>query len=107
MRTVENRCEKLAEPEEHLVLRPGIQRRRRLVQNQELRVTHVGPRQRHLLPLATREIHPAVEPLAQHLLVLARQPALQYRPGYDRRRLDRRIAVHQAGDDNSTLHCRP
>ena len=44
----------LGEPEEHLVLRPRVQRGGRLVQDQQLRVPHVGPGQRHLLPLAAR-----------------------------------------------------
>ena len=35
----------------------------------DLRVAHVGPRQRHLLPLAARQLDAAVEAAAEHLVV--------------------------------------
>src|SRR3989449_1011682 len=63
-------CE-LGEPQEHLILRPRVQRRRGLVQDQDLRIAHVSPPQRHLLPLAARQVDAAVEPPAQHLVVAA------------------------------------
>src|SRR5437660_2953039 len=55
-------------PLEHIVLAACIQRRRRLVQDQNLRIPQISARQSHLLPLAARKIHAAVEAPAQHLL---------------------------------------
>ena len=40
------------EAKEHLILGPRVERGRRLIQHQQLRIAHVGPRKRHLLPLA-------------------------------------------------------
>src|SRR2546427_10058708 len=65
-------CE-LGEPQEHFVLRPRVQRRRGLVEDEDLRIAHVSPAQRHLLPLAPRQADAAGEPPAQHLVVAARQ----------------------------------
>src|SRR2546430_127760 len=45
----------LREPQEHLVLRPRVERRRGLVEDQNLRIAHVSPPQRYLLPLAPRQ----------------------------------------------------
>src|SRR2546429_1804393 len=64
----------LREPQEHLVLRPRVERRRGLVEDQNLRIAHVSPPQRYLLPLAPRQVDAAVEPPAQHLVVTAREP---------------------------------
>ena len=44
-------CDELLEALEDLELRAGIKRGRRLVKNQELRIAHVGPGDRQLLPL--------------------------------------------------------
>ncbi len=53
----------------HFVLRFRVQRRRWFVQNQELGVAQIGPRKRHFLPLAAREVHASLEPSAKNLLV--------------------------------------
>src|ERR1035441_3717433 len=63
----------LGEPLEHLVLSARVQRGGRLVQNQQLRVAHVGPRQSELLPFAPGKIHAALETPAHHLVVPVRQ----------------------------------
>src|SRR5437867_3595034 len=59
----------LGEPQEHLVLGAGIERRGGLVQDQHLGVTHVRARQRHFLPLAPRQVHAACVPPAEHPVV--------------------------------------
>src|SRR5580704_5210792 len=57
------------------VLRPGIQRRGRLVENENLRVPQISARQRDLLPLAARKIGAALEPATQQLVVAVWQLA--------------------------------
>ncbi len=59
----------LSEALEHRVLRPGIERRCGFVQNQHLRVPHIRPGQRDLLPLPTRELDPMGKPPPHDLLV--------------------------------------
>src|SRR5438876_1050373 len=50
----------LAQPRKQLELGSGIQRGRRLVQDQDLRLAHERPTQRHLLPFPTAQVDPAV-----------------------------------------------
>ena len=78
IRTVEKRCEissailpvrQFRESLEHLVLGARVERRRRLVENQQLRVAQVRAGQRHLLPLAAREVHAAFEAPSEQLIV--------------------------------------
>src|SRR2546426_4137681 len=59
----------LREPQEHLVLRPRVERRGGPVEDQNLPIAHVSPPQRYLLPLAPRQVDAPVEPPAQHLVV--------------------------------------
>src|SRR5512143_3379453 len=54
---------------EHLELRARVERRRGLVQNQELRIAHVGTRDRNLLPLASGEVDAGSKALAKDLVV--------------------------------------
>src|SRR5713101_7180221 len=49
------------QPLEQVVLGLRIQRRRRFIEEQDLRVAHERPRQRDLLPLATGQVHAVVE----------------------------------------------
>ncbi len=56
---------KLREALEHLVLRSRVERRGGLVPDDHLGLAHVGARERHLLPLTTRELDPAIEPPAE------------------------------------------
>ena len=65
---------KLAKALEHLELGARVERRRRLVQDQQLGVAHVGARDRDLLPLAAGEVDAAAEALAEDLVVAVRQP---------------------------------
>jgi hypothetical protein len=84
MRTLEKRCEmrtavrraQLLEALEHLELGPGVQGGGGLIQHQQLRVAHVRPRDGDLLPLAAGQVHAGTEPLAHHLVVAVRQPAI-------------------------------
>ena len=64
----------LREPQEHFVLGARVERRGRLVEDQDLGVAHVGPAQRHLLPLAPRQLYAAVEAAAEHLVVALPEP---------------------------------
>src|SRR5216684_1977869 len=57
----------------HFELTARVKSGSRLVQNQQLRVAQISPRQRDLLPLAAGKIHSLLEAAAQHLLVGARQ----------------------------------
>ena len=84
MRTVENRCEirsdilpcvSSAKRLEHFVFGTRVERRRRLVQNQQLRIAQIGARQRDLLPFAARQVDSAFEPAAQQLIVALGQLA--------------------------------
>ena len=68
MRTVEKRCEistavlpsaQLLEALEHLELGARVERGGRLVEDQHLRVAHVGARDGDLLPLAAGEVDAA------------------------------------------------
>src|SRR5579859_7125726 len=58
-----------SEPLKQFVLRLRVQRRGRLVQNDDPCFTHERSGERNLLPLATRQIEALVEPLAQHGVV--------------------------------------
>src|SRR5260370_11534656 len=62
------------QPLEQVVLGLRIQRRRWFVEEQDLRVAHERSRERDLLPLATRQVHPVVEPLAQRGVVAVGKP---------------------------------
>ena len=81
----------LVEPDEHFVLRPRVERRSRLVQDEQLRRAHVGARERDLLPLPTREIHTVVEPPAEHLSVAVRETWQETRRQRPVRRVHQRI----------------
>ena len=52
-----------------------IERRRRLIKNQQLCVTQVGASQRNFLPFSSGKIYPLFEAPAQHLIIDPRQPA--------------------------------
>ena len=87
IRTVEKRCEMMTamrpatssrKAHEDLVLGARVERRRRLVEDEHLRVAHVGAGERDLLPLAAREIDAALEAAAEHLPI-ARAEARQQR----------------------------
>ena len=56
------------------VLAKGIQCRRGLVENENLRVTHEGAGNREVLPLASGEIDALVEGLAENRFVAVGQP---------------------------------
>src|SRR5690242_4979059 len=58
---------------EHFELRARVERRRRLVEDQQLRVAHVGARNGDLLPFATRKIDAAAKTLADDLIVAVGQ----------------------------------
>ena len=82
MRTLEKRWEmrtavlpsrQLLEALEHLELGPRVEGRGGLVQDQELRVAHVGARDGDLLPLAAGEVDAGLEALADHLVVAGGQ----------------------------------
>src|SRR5581483_1597760 len=57
----------------YLVLAAGVERSRRLIENQQLCLTKVSPGQGNFLPLSSREIHPAIKSPAEHLIVMMRQ----------------------------------
>ena len=78
MRTLEKRCEistavlpcaQFLEALEHLELGARIERRRRLVEDQHLRLAHVGARDRDLLPFAAGQVDAVLEALADPLVV--------------------------------------
>ncbi len=48
-----------------LILRPGVQRGGRLVQDQELGIPHIGPGKTDLLPLSATQIDGTREPPPQ------------------------------------------
>ena len=52
----------------HLEFRPCIQGGRGLVEDQNLRVAHIGPGDRDLLPFAAGEVDAVLEALADHLI---------------------------------------
>ncbi len=62
----------LLEALEHLELRARVERRRRLVEDQQLRVAHVRARDGDLLPFAARQVDAGLEALAEHLVVARR-----------------------------------
>ena len=81
MRTLEKRCEistavlpcaQLLEALEHLELGARVEGRGRLVEDQHLRVAHVGAGDRDLLPFAAGEVDAGPEALADHLVVTRR-----------------------------------
>src|SRR5206468_12842153 len=59
----------LGEPEKHFVLGARVERGRRFVENEYLRLAHVRARQGHFLPLTAGKLDASVEPFAQHLVV--------------------------------------
>src|SRR5260370_19244836 len=65
------------QPFEKVVLGLRVERRRRLVEQQDLRVTHERARKRDLLPLPSRKIDPMVEPLAERSVIPL------WKPGYE------------------------
>ena len=67
------------EAHEDVVLGARVERRRRLVENEQLRVAHVGARERDLLPLAAGQIDAVVESAPEHLPVRAGQTRKQRR----------------------------
>ena len=85
MRTVENRCEisrailpwvRSANALEYLQLAARASSgRRRLIQDQQIRIAQVSPRQRNLLPLPAGELHATLESASQHLVVSSRELA--------------------------------
>src|SRR6185437_1480278 len=58
---------------EDLGLAARVQRRSRLVEDQQLRIAQVSAGQRDLLPLASRQIDAALEAAAEHLVETAVQ----------------------------------
>ena len=58
----------------HLKLRSRIKRGGGFVEHQQLRVAHVRPGDRQLLPLTTRQLHAGRKSLADRLIILRRQP---------------------------------
>ena len=60
---------KFGESLEDFMLGARIQRGRRLVQNQQLRIAQIGARQRDFLPFATGQIDSAFEPATQTLFI--------------------------------------
>src|SRR2546425_239445 len=55
----------------HFILGPGIQSGGRFVENQYLRIPHVGPGEGDFLPLTGGKIYSVFEPPAQHLIVFS------------------------------------
>src|SRR5713101_6639690 len=77
------------QPLEEVVLGLRVERRRRLVEQQDLGVTHERARQRDLLPLASRQIHALVKPLAQRGVIALRKAGDELGgPGLSARYLD-------------------
>jgi hypothetical protein len=85
MRTLEKRWEistavlpstQLLEALEDLELGAGVERGGRLVEDQDLRVAHVGAGDGDLLPLAAGQFHAVLEALADHLVVAAGRRAI-------------------------------
>ena len=64
----------LADVLEDAPLRHRVEGAGRLVEHEHVGVAHEGARQRHLLPLADRELLAVLEPLAQHRVVAGAQP---------------------------------
>src|SRR5256714_7321909 len=64
----------LRKPQEHLVFGASIEGGGRLIENKDLRVTHIRARQRHLLPFAAGKLHAVVEAASQHLVEALRYP---------------------------------
>src|SRR5262245_52402895 len=56
------------EAEEDLVFGARVQGGSRFVENQQLRIAHIGAGQRQLLPFATRKVYSALEPSPNHLI---------------------------------------
>src|SRR4029077_15407517 len=61
----------LCETVEDLKLAAGVEGRGGFIENQNLRVAEVSAGQRHLLPLSARQIHSALKPTSQHLLIFS------------------------------------
>src|SRR5258708_24975562 len=60
---------KFSKSAKHFEFAARVESGGRFVQNQQLRVAQISPRQRDLLPLAAGKIHSLLEAAAQHLLV--------------------------------------
>ena len=97
MRTLEKRCEmstavlpsrQLLEALEHLELGARVERGGRLVEDQHLRIAHVGAGDGDLLPLAAGEVDAGLEAAADQLVVALRQPG-DHLVGQARRRRPR------------------
>ena len=61
------------DPFEELVLRLGVERGGRLIQQEDACVAHEGARQRDFLPLATGEVDSGIEPLSERRFVALRK----------------------------------
>ncbi len=85
----------IVEAREHLRLGHRIQRGRRLVQDQHLRVAQISPRQREFLPLAAGKIDAALKTPAEHLIQPAGKASEQaIRPAFLRRDPKRFVIVN-------------
>src|ERR1700722_8513951 len=65
----------LLESPKHFILGTGVQRCRRLVEYQHLRLTHVGACNRNLLPFAARKLDSVLKAFADHLFIAIRKLA--------------------------------
>src|SRR5215469_1392096 len=65
----------LREALEDFVLRAGIERSGRFIENKDLRIPQIGARQRYSLPLTAGKVHTSVEAAAQKLIEAVRQTA--------------------------------
>ena len=55
--------------DKHIVLRAGIQRRRRFIQNKQLSIAHIGATQRNFLPLTATEINSTFKSTSEHGII--------------------------------------
>src|SRR5215212_8421709 len=72
----DDRCStygKFTEPFEPIGFGPGIQRTRRLVENNNRRTAQKRPRERNTLPLTNTQFSSTSEPMTQECLFLLRQ----------------------------------
>ena len=63
----------LGETIKDFVFGPRVQRCRRLVENQQLRIAQIGACESHLLPFAAGKVHSARESATKHLIVMPRK----------------------------------
>ena len=61
----------------NLIFRPGIQSSRRLIQDQQLGIPHICPRQRDLLPFPAGKLDTLPETTPQLLIISVREPLRQ------------------------------